>query len=81
MNKIVTENAPKAIGPYSQGMVFENLVFSSGQIPVNPATGEIEGTSIETQAAQSCKNVAGGLGGFHQMWRPFSKRPEAVWSV
>ena len=47
MNKIVTENAPKAIGPYSQGMVFENLVFSSGQIPVNPATGEIEGTSIE----------------------------------
>ena len=57
MNKIVTENAPKAIGPYSQGMIFENLVFSSGQIPVNPATGETEGTTIETQAAQSCKNV------------------------
>ena len=64
MNKIVTENAPKAIGPYSQGMVFENLVFSSGQIPVNPATGEIEGTSIETQAAQSCKNVAAVLEDF-----------------
>lgn len=61
MNKIVTENAPKAIGPYSQGMVFENLVFSSGQIPVNPVTGETEGTTIETQAAQSCKNVAAVL--------------------
>ena len=56
MNKIVTENAPKAIGPYSQGMIFENLVFSSGQIPVNPATGETEGagSSMERVIKTTC---------------------------
>ena len=54
MNKISTTNAPAAIGPYSQGMVFGNLVFSSGQIPVDPATGEIAGPTITEQA---CKNV------------------------
>ena len=57
MNKISTTNAPAAIGPYSQGMVFGNLVFSSGQIPVDPATGEIAGPTIMEQAEQSCKNV------------------------
>lgn len=57
MNKISTTNAPAAIGPYSQGMVFGNLVFSSGQIPVDPATGEIVGPTITEQAEQSCKNV------------------------
>ena len=61
MNVISTTNAPAAIGPYSQGMVFGNLVFSSGQIPVVPATGEIAGTTIEEQAEQSCKNVAAVL--------------------
>lgn len=61
MNKIVTEKAPKAIGPYSQGMVFENIVFSSGQIPVDPATGEVAGDTIEVQADQSCRNVAAVL--------------------
>lgn len=61
MKKIATVDAPAAIGPYSQGMVFGNLVFSSGQIPVVPATGEIAGTTIEEQAEQSCKNVAAVL--------------------
>ena len=61
MEKIFTNDAPAAIGPYSQGMVFGNLVFSSGQIPVNPATGEITGDDITTQAEQSCKNVAAVL--------------------
>lgn len=61
MKKITTVDAPAAIGPYSQGMVFGNLVFSSGQIPVVPATGEIAGTTIEEQAEQSCKNVAAVL--------------------
>lgn len=61
MNKIATLEAPAAIGPYSQGMVFGNLVFSSGQIPVVPATGEIVGATIEEQAEQSCKNVAAVL--------------------
>ena len=57
MEKIFTTDAPAAIGPYSQGMTFCNLVFTSGQIPVNPATGEIP-EGIAAQAEQSCKNVA-----------------------
>lgn len=57
MNKISTTNAPAAIGPYSQGMILGSLVFSSGQIPVDPRTGEIVGTTITEQAEQSCKNV------------------------
>ena len=57
MKKISTTNAPAAIGPYSQGMILGNLVFSSGQIPVDPKTGEIVGSSITEQAEQSCKNV------------------------
>ena len=57
MKKIVTTDAPAAIGPYSQGMVFGDMVFSSGQIPVIPATGEVAGATIAEQAEQSCKNV------------------------
>ena len=57
MKKISTTNAPAAIGPYSQGMVIGNFVFSSGQIPVDPATGEVAGPTIDEQAEQSCKNV------------------------
>ena len=56
MNKIYTEKAPAAIGPYSQGMKLGNLVFTSGQIPVDPATGTVpEGIAAQTE--QSCKNV------------------------
>lgn len=56
MKKIETTNAPAAIGPYSQGYIVNGFVFTSGQIPVNPQTGEIlEG--IQAQAEQSCKNV------------------------
>jgi 2-iminobutanoate/2-iminopropanoate deaminase len=61
MNKISTEKAPAAIGPYSQGMVYGGLVFTSGQIPVDPATGEVAGSEIEAQAEQSCKNVGAVL--------------------
>lgn len=56
MKIISTENAPAAIGPYSQAMVVGNLVFGSGQIPVDPATGNIP-EGITAQAHQSCKNV------------------------
>ncbi len=56
MKVIETKNAPGAIGPYSQGYIANGFVYSSGQIPVDPATGEIPET-IEEQAAQSCKNV------------------------
>ena len=56
-NIISTTNAPGAIGPYSQGITVGDFVFTSGQIPVNPATGEIP-EGIAAQAEQSCKNVA-----------------------
>jgi TIGR00004: putative endoribonuclease L-PSP len=52
---ISTEKAPAAIGPYSQAMVFGNLMISSGQIPIDPATGEIAGTTIQEQAEQVMK--------------------------
>lgn len=54
---ISTPNAPGAIGPYSQGYAFGDLVITSGQIPVDPATGAIP-EGIAAQAEQSCKNVA-----------------------
>lgn len=58
MKVISTETAPAAIGPYSQAIVSDGLVFASGQIPVDPATGAPAGDTIDTQAEQSCKNVA-----------------------
>ena len=57
MKIISTTNAPGAIGPYSQGYVANGMVFTSGQIPVDPATGDVPGDTIEVQAEQSCKNV------------------------
>ena len=56
MKIIATTNAPAAIGPYSQGYEVNGFVYTSGQIPVNPANGEIP-EGIEAQAHQSCKNV------------------------
>ena len=66
MQEIKTTQAPAAIGPYSQGYEVNGLVFCSGQIPVNPETGEIP-EGIEAQARQSCQNVgeimkAAGIG-------------------
>ena len=66
MNTISTTNAPAAIGPYSQGYEVNGLVYTSGQIPVDPATGNVP-EGIAAQAEQSCKNVgavleAGGVG-------------------
>ena len=57
MNVIFTENAPAAIGPYSQGYEVNGIVYTSGQIPVDPATGATP-EGIAAQAEQSCKNVA-----------------------
>ena len=56
MTVIETKNAPGAIGPYSQGYIVNGFVYTSGQIPVDPATGNIA-EGIEAQADQSCKNV------------------------
>ena len=57
MKVVYTEKAPAAIGPYSQAMTLNGVLFTSGQIPVNPATGEINGNTIETQAEQVMKNL------------------------
>lgn len=57
MKVVYTEKAPAAIGPYSQAMILNGVLFTSGQIPVNPATGEINGDTIETQAEQVMKNL------------------------
>lgn len=58
MRKIVaTKAAPAAIGPYSQGNIFGNLIFTSGQVPLDPETGAIVGTTIEEQTEQALKNV------------------------
>ncbi len=56
MNEVKTNKAPEAIGPYSQAIVTNNMVFTSGQIPVNPLTGEIL-TGIENQAKQVFENL------------------------
>ena len=58
MSKIIhTSNAPEAIGPYSQAVTVGNLVFTSGQIAINPASGAVEATTIEEQTEQVCKNL------------------------
>ena len=57
MKKIYTENAPAAIGPYSQAIVHGDLVFTSGQIPINPETGNIDAEGITAQTEQVMKNL------------------------
>ena len=57
MTKIETSNAPGAIGPYSQGMTSGKLVFTSGQIPLDPVTGAIAGDTIEAQSEQALRNL------------------------
>ncbi len=62
MRKTVqTQNAPAAIGPYSQAMICGNMVFTSGQIPLDPATGTIVGDNIRDQAEQVMKNLSAVL--------------------
>ncbi|GLH57539.1 RidA family protein [Helicobacter ailurogastricus] len=67
MNAVHSEKAPKAIGPYSQAIATQNLVFVSGQLGINPATGEFAGVDIKAQTTQAMENIkailhAAGLG-------------------
>ena len=80
MEAIYTPNAPEAIGPYSQAMRIGNLVFTSGQIPINPATGNVEAVTIEEQAEQVCKNLAAVLTAAGKRW---SKPPvsSVIWEI
>jgi 2-iminobutanoate/2-iminopropanoate deaminase len=61
MKMIQTSAAPAAIGPYSQGFISGNLVFTSGQIPLSPGTGEVAGTGIAEQTEQVIKNLGAVL--------------------
>ena len=58
---IFTEKAPAAIGPYSQAIAFGNILFASGQIPINPATGNVDAEGIKAQTTQVCENIAAVL--------------------
>ncbi len=55
--RVYTKNAPDAIGPYSQAVRSTGLVFTSGQIPINPASGQVEAEGIKAQTEQVCKNL------------------------
>lgn len=57
MKVVYTDKAPAAIGPYSQAIIMNGFLFTSGQIPVDPATGEISGDTIEAQAERVMKNL------------------------
>lgn len=57
MEAIKTNDAPKAIGPYSQAIACNDMIFVSGQIAINPATGNIEGSTIEEQTERVLKNL------------------------
>lgn len=61
MKFVKTDAAPAAIGPYSQAAIVGKLVYTSGQIPINPANGQIEAQTIQEQTEQVCKNVKGLL--------------------
>lgn len=57
LKKIATDKAPSAIGPYSQGIIVEKMLYSSGQIALDPVTGDVVGTTIAEQAEQVMKNL------------------------
>ena len=57
MKKIETDQAPAAIGPYSQGIISNGFIYTSGQLPIDPATGKIEASTVEEQTVQVIKNV------------------------
>lgn len=57
LKKVATDKAPAAIGPYSQGIIVEKMLYSSGQIALDPVTGEVVGDTIEEQTEQVMKNL------------------------
>lgn len=75
MEIISTEKAPAAIGPYSQGMRISGLLFTSGQIPIDPATGEVVEAEITAQAKQSIENVGQVLAAGEAVLKKRSRPP------
>lgn len=75
MKTIETKNAPAAIGPYSQAKVANGFVYASGQVPLDPATGEVVGTTIEEQTEQIMKNIGAILEAAGVTYENVSKPP------
>ena len=61
MKVVATKKAPDAVGPYSQAYIHNGILYTAGQVPINPETNNIDATTIEGQAEQSCKNLAAVL--------------------
>ncbi len=75
MNKIATDKAPGAIGPYSQAVVCGGLVYTSGQIAIDPATGNLAGADIATQSEQVMKNLGAVLAAAGSSYEKATKTP------
>lgn len=61
LNPVATDKAPKAIGPYSQAIVTDNVVYTAGQVALDPASGELVGKTVAEQTEQALKNIAAVL--------------------
>ena len=61
MKVVATKKAPDAVGPYSQAYIHNGILYTAGQVPINPETNNIDAATIEEQAEQSCKNLAAVL--------------------
>ena len=61
MKVVATKKAPDAVGPYSQGYIHNGILYTAGQVPINPETNTVTATTIEEQAEQSCKNLGAVL--------------------
>ena len=73
MERVETQHAPAAIGPYSQGIIANGFLFTAGQIPIDPATGKFSDTSIVEQTEQVLKNLAAILATQGATWRDVVK--------
>ena len=81
MNKVIsTDKAPGAIGPYSQAIVANDTLYTSGQIPIIPETGELVDGDIKAQAEQVCKNLGAILKEAHASFDSVIKTP-ASWQI
>ena len=78
LKKVATEKAPAAIGPYSQAMICGEMVFTSGQIAINPASGNVEATTIEAQAEQVMKNLGEVLSAAGSSFEKAVKQPVSL---
>jgi len=83
IKKVYTSNAPEAIGPYSQAIICGNMLFTSGQIPINPATGDVEAEGITDQATQVMKNLSAVLAEAGTSFDKVKRQPvsSAIWPI